>query len=37
MIEQKENYMLISKHNRVGDYCNNCDCHISECQYWKNK
>ena len=21
----------IKKHHRVGDYCNDCDCHVSEC------
>ena len=24
-------------HERVGDYCNDCDCHVSECEYWKKR
>lgn len=24
------------QHVRAGDYCNTCDCHISECSYFKN-
>lgn len=24
------------QHVRVGDYCNTCNCHISECSYFKN-
>jgi len=24
-------------HQRVGDYCNDCDCNVSECSYFKSK